>query len=236
VVTLTLKSRASGSTVVFHGVLHVPSARRTLICIGKAMRSGVYWHFNSRRGGYISVANAGYWGDMKLSHNDLLFLEPDVIRPQHPTMQPAATRSVFLANVEIANAELNHHRLGHPGHTVMKHLASKQLIPADAAAPLQHACLTCATCKHKSISRAPILNPATRPLQCLHADLITVAITGLHGEHYALVLTDQYSGYIDALPLVRKSDSADALVEGILFYERQLQPPAGDSAYIRSRW
>jgi transposase InsO family protein len=39
-----------------------------------------------------------------------------------------------------------------------------------------------------------------------------------------LVITDQYSGYIEAVPLLRKSDSKDAVIERILFYERQLQP------------
>jgi hypothetical protein len=62
--TLTLESRATGSTLVCRDALHAP-ARRKLICIGKAMRSGVYWHFNSKTGGYISVADAGYWGDMR---------------------------------------------------------------------------------------------------------------------------------------------------------------------------
>jgi hypothetical protein len=188
------------------------------------MRSGVYWHFDSKTGGYITVSQAGYWGDMRLSHNDLLFLEADVIRPQFSQKPANTTSSASFAHVELSNAELFHHRLGHPGHAVVKHLASKQLIPQDAAAPLPHACITCATCKHKSVPRAPIFNPSTRPLQCLHGDLITVTITGANGEHYAFVLTDQFSGYMDVIPLVRKSDAADTLIDQIHLYERQLQP------------
>jgi hypothetical protein len=43
---ITLRSRATGSTLQFADALHVSSARRTLLCIGKAIRCGLFWHFN----------------------------------------------------------------------------------------------------------------------------------------------------------------------------------------------
>jgi transposase InsO family protein len=218
--TLTLKSRTTGNTISFTNVLHVPSARRTLICLGKALRAGVFWHFNSVHGGYITD-RYGYWGDMHLAPNDLLFLDADIVQP---TTTSAPSVSTAAVSAEISNAELFHRRLGHPGRSVTKFLASQGHIPADAAGPMHEPCVTCATCKIKSVPRAPLQNPATRPLQRMHVDLIVVSIPGLHGERYTLVMTDQYSGYIDAVALKLKSDAAIVLQERILFYERQLQP------------
>ena len=51
-----------------------------------------------------------------------------------------------------------------------------------------------------------------------------VSLEGLNGERYVLVITDQYSGYIDATALACKSEVASTMQERILFYERQLQP------------
>lgn len=217
--TLTIRSRSTGSTLRFTNALHVPNMRRTLICLGKSMKNGVFWHFDSKQGGYLDVEGQGYWGDIILTDNDLLFLSASIVTPLHS--QPECG---LADSTPLSTAELFHRRLGHPGRTVVKYLAAKRLIPTDAASPVPDHCTTCTTSKATSVPRAPLQNPATAPLQRLHADLITVSVTGFNGEQYVLVLTDQYSGYIDAVPLLRKSDAADAIMERILFYERQLQP------------
>jgi hypothetical protein len=192
------------------------------------MKDDVFWHFDRPTGGYIEVARKGYWGDIELASNDLLFLAADVVSPTEPTPTETSHACVQsdadVNSVQLTTAELFHHRFGHPGRAPMKFLAAKGLIPKEAAGPLPDHCITCATCKGCSIPRAGILNPATRPLQRLHVDLITSPIHGVNGERYALVITDQYSGYLDVVPMRQKSDSKDAMVERMLFYERQLQP------------
>jgi hypothetical protein len=133
------------------------------------MRDGVFWHFDSHDGGYIEVDKKGYWGDIVLASNDLLFLAADIVPPSDGAQFRADVHSA-----ELSNAELFHRRLGHPGRTATKFLAAKGLIPKEAAGALPEPCLTCAVSKGSSIPRSPIMNPATRPLQKLHIDLISV--------------------------------------------------------------
>jgi hypothetical protein len=82
-------SRATDSTLRFTSALHVPTASRTLTCLGKAMRSGVFWHFDSCTDGYLEVTSQGYWGDIILESTDLLFLAADIVRPavSHPSSE-----------------------------------------------------------------------------------------------------------------------------------------------------
>ena len=43
-------------------------------------------------------------------------------------------------------------------------------------------------------------------------------------DSYLLVVTDEYSGYAEAIPLVFKSSAVDALIDLIAVFENQLQP------------
>jgi hypothetical protein len=99
--TLTLRSRATGSTLVFERTLHVPTARRTLVCLGKSMRSGVYWHFDDNP--CICVHQKGIWGRIILASNDLLFVDADVLPPQPSSA--ATDSSVSFSGVEVSHAE-----------------------------------------------------------------------------------------------------------------------------------
>jgi hypothetical protein len=84
---ITLRSRSTGSDLIFHNALLVPNARRTLICLGRSMRDGVFWHFDRPDGGYVEVSGKGFWASMVLAANNLLFLDAD------PVIPPAATTS-----------------------------------------------------------------------------------------------------------------------------------------------
>jgi hypothetical protein len=47
-----------------------------------------------------------------------------------------------------------------------------------------------------------------------HDDLMCkISPIGISGEENVLVVTDQFSGYVEAVPLVRKSDAARALMD-----------------------
>ena len=167
--TLQLRSRATGSLLTFHNALHVPKARRTLLCLGRSMRCGVYWHFSSPTGGYIETAENGYWGHIILDDSNLLFLDADVVRPE-----PSATNVVIgpvelpPTTIELSNVELTHRRLGHPGHRAIKQLAAWGKIPTSDAKRLPTACVTCVASKGSDVRRLPKRNPAQR----VHVDLI----------------------------------------------------------------
>ena len=97
----------------------MPSAQRTLVCLGKLMKSGAFWYFDRIDGGSIEVSVKGYWGDIVLAHNDLLFLHAEI---QFPGSHLVVTAAVVptVQYVEVSNAELFHRRVGHPGRSATK--------------------------------------------------------------------------------------------------------------------
>ena len=221
---LTLRSKSTGSTLTFTNVLHMPSARRTLVCLGKSMKSGVFWHFDRIDGGSIEVSGKGYWGDIVLAQNDLLFLHAEI---QYPGSHPAVPAAVVptVQYVEVSNAELFHRRLGHPGRSATKQLVTLEKVPAGADAPLPYHCRPCLMGKATQVPRGPPVRAAIRCLERLHFDLMgPISPVGRSGEHYLLVVTDEYSGYAEAIPLVFKSSAVDALIDLIAVFENQLQP------------
>jgi hypothetical protein len=180
----------------------MPSARRRLVCLGKSMRSGVFWHFNDFSGGSVQVHGKGHWGKIVLAENDLLFLDASVVPPMSQKsarnardMVPAPT------SVEISHAELHHRRLGHPGRTAIKNLVRLKKIPKEASDPLPDHCRVCMVGKAHMIPRQPQQCPATRCLERLHVDLMCkIRPKGFGGEENILVVTDEFSGYVEAIP------------------------------------
>jgi transposase InsO family protein len=222
--TLTLRSNSTGSTLVFRNALHVPDSRRTLVCLGKAMRSGVHWHFDANP--RVSVQGRGFWGSIVLAPNDLLFLDAEVVRPRG-SPKPSAGRATAhaLGRAEICHAVMWHERLGHPGRKAMTELARRDLIPASAAEELPAPCETCIEAKQRQTVRAPPTAHTARVLQRVHVDLVgPIKPVGSKGERYALGVSDDFSGFLDVIPLVRKSDAGRALVECMRVWERQTQP------------
>ena len=105
--TLTLHSKSTDSLLTFPNVLHMPTARRTLVCLGKTMRSGVFWRFDRHDGGSIEVAGKGHWGEIVLASNDLLFLNAVIEYPRsHPAKPRPAVPAPRVQSVEVSNAEL----------------------------------------------------------------------------------------------------------------------------------
>jgi len=94
----------------------------------------VFWHLDRVDGGSIKVSGKGYWGDIVLAPNDLLFLHAEIQYPGSHTSVPAAAVAA-VQYVEVSNAELLHRRLGHPGRLATKQLVSLEKVPAGAAAP-----------------------------------------------------------------------------------------------------
>lgn len=222
--TLTLKSHATGSTLTFPNVLYVPEARRTLICIGMSMKSGVYWHFDRQDGGHIEVAGKGYWGDLFLSTSDLLFLGADILYPTGSSITPP-TRHASVATVELSSVELFHRRLGHPGRTATKNLVAMKKIPKEASGDLPEHCRPCLMGKAHQVPRSGPVRSVKRCLERLHLDLMgPIHPGGVWGMEYLLVVTDEFSGYVEAFPLQRKSNAPGAFLDLVRVWENQLQP------------
>ncbi len=163
-----------------------------------------------------------------LAENDLLFLDASVVSPK--SLQ-AIERSSDVARLpptgiaEISNAELHHRRLGHPGRTAMKNLVRLQKIPKEASEPLPDHCRVCLLGKAHMIPRQPQQCPASRCLERLHVDLMCkIRPKGFGGEENLLVVTDEFSGYVEAIPLVTKGGAPKALIDLVAVWENQKQP------------
>jgi hypothetical protein len=222
----TMRSRSAGSKLTFPHALYVPSARRRLICVGKSMRSGVYFLFEQKNGGSVVVDGNGFWGHMILAGNDLLFLDAEVVKPaESQTSRPFRDKPADLGFVELSNVEVYHRRLGHPGRTAIKTLVRLQKIPPEASAPLPDHCRTCYMGKAHAIARKAPFRAVTRCLERLHIDLMCkITPVGRSGEEYLLVVTDEFSGYFDATPLKCKSAAPAAFLDLVAQWENQLQP------------
>ena len=92
--------------------------------------------------GLSKFSGKGYWGDIVLAQNDLLFLHAEI---QYPGSHPAVPAAVVptVQYVEVSNAELFHRRLGHPGRSATKQLVTLEKVPAGADAPLPYHCRPC---------------------------------------------------------------------------------------------
>ena len=103
---LTLRSTSTGSLLTITNVLYMPTARRTLVCLGRSMKCGVFWHFDRPDGGSIDVAGKGYWGDIVLGPNDLLFLHAAIVYPLkwHATPRSAAPPPMQITEVSNVDA------------------------------------------------------------------------------------------------------------------------------------
>jgi hypothetical protein len=69
----TLTVKLTGRIIVLRGTVYMPSARRTLLCLGKELKSGVTWTFDTPTGGHLTVRGQGFWGDLSLGLNDLIY-------------------------------------------------------------------------------------------------------------------------------------------------------------------
>jgi transposase InsO family protein len=225
---ITLRSRSTGSDLIFHHALYVPNARRTLICLGRSMRDGVFWHFDRHDGGYVEVAGKGFWAYMVLANNNLLFLEADPVIPpcvQSSHMHAPPPHRVQMQNVEFTPAELAHRRFGHMGRSAAEELVKRNLLPPEAALPHPEKCDVCVASKQTRPSRKKQKNPAERPLRRLHVDLMgPITPAGRNKELYAMTVTDEFSGYVDVRSLLRKNDAPAMLIDLLQHYERMLQP------------
>ena len=190
------------------------------------MRSGVFWRFDRHDGGSIEVAGKGHWGEIVLASNDLPFLNAVIEYPRsHPAKPRPAVPAQRVQSVEVSNAELMHRRLGHPGHAATQQLVAMQKTPAAAGRPLPDHCRPCLVGKGTQVSRSAPVRAVSRCLERLHFDLMgPISPAGRSGEQYLLVVTDEYSGYVEAVPLQHKSSAAAALVDLVAVWENQLQP------------
>jgi transposase InsO family protein len=84
---------------------------------------------------------------------------------------------------------------------------------------------TCTACMQGKLTKLPFkdhFQPALKPLQVIHADLVGPILPPSNsGSRYFLTIVDQYSGYIHTEVLINKNDAADAITRYQAFIEKQ---------------
>ena len=112
--------------------------------------------------------------------------------------------------------ELWHRRMGHVGIRNLELLSKGGFATGMTKLPLSGATLKfCEACvggkqKKKSLKR-PSKTRMSRPIEMLHSDIIVVNEPTRGGARYVLIVVDDYSRYVFAVLLKRKSDALAAL-------------------------
>jgi histone deacetylase 1/2 len=111
--------------------------------------------------------------------------------------------------------DLWHKRLGHAGIKRLKLIVDDKLIKT--------AC--CDLCMKGKIIRKSFnshFNKAKSPLEVIHADLVgPILPSSNEGALYFLTRVDQFSGYIEYVTILKKSDAVKAIKKFKTFFENQ---------------
>ncbi|CAI7864530.1 unnamed protein product [Closterium sp. NIES-53] len=137
--------------------------------------------------------------------------------------------SMYTLTTASAQALLWHHRLGHPSPLRLRSMHSRLLISGlprslpplpRSLAPL---CLPCVQGRQRAAPHSISFSPTTAPLQTLYMDVWGPAhVTRQGGEHYFLLIVDDYTRYTTVVPLQNKVDVRSVLIHWICALCRQL--------------
>jgi hypothetical protein len=139
--------------------------------------------------------------------------------------------SVFLSNVFTGNfskGRLWHARVGHKGKDTTTLKLLREAFGSDVN--FDFMCSDCIQSKAKRVTTKfpPSLRKATRPGYRLHTDLIVLSnFEGLGGYKYVMVILDEYTNYVWALPLHKKSEFADKLLSFLKYVGNHLNAKVG---------
>ncbi|MBW0474223.1 hypothetical protein O181_013938 [Austropuccinia psidii MF-1] len=98
----------------------------------------------------------------------------------------------------FANANLWHHHLGHPGHSVLKNVG----LPDP-----NHSCLTCESNKSHELPFLHHFEPVRYPLDTIHIDLVgPITPESVSGFFFLFTIVDQATSYKMIRFLARKSN------------------------------
>lgn len=132
-----------------------------------------------------------------------------------------STRSCALAaicaHVSVPPTDLDvqhaHARFGHVGNSKLDALAKLEVIPKATAQKYREQ--PCSDCQLANATRdpyPPVDGQGRLPGDVLHADLLHFPEPTLDGKKYALISVDEYTRFVEAALLAKKSDSAAHIV------------------------
>ncbi len=222
-----------GKPMWLHNVQCVPEASTNLLSVSAAIRDGLTFLVNDQ-GAYVRVEGAdGWYCGVQETHG--LYN----MRSVYPTTIPVVCQTCMRTTVvETQSPKLKHdcklrklwhERLGHPGKTVSERITREDVcrgVPVSLI-PCESCDTHCDSCVRGKQSKPPFPDSSRRPTQVLHrihADTVgEVPTAGTGGERYFLTVVEEYSGYVDVIPVQQKSSIAHELISVITRWERQTE-------------
>jgi len=220
-----------GKPVWLHNVQCVPEASTNLLSVSAGIRDGLTFAVNDS-GAYVRVEGADGWSCGVQEMHGLYSM-----RGVYPTTVPIVcqlclkTTTVDHLSPKLKHdcklRQLWHERLGHPGKTVSERISKENVctgIPVSLI-PCAMCDTHCDSCIRGKQSKPPFPDSSRRPTRVLHrihADTVgEVPTAGTGGERYFLTVVEEYSGYVDIIPVLQKSSIAQELINVIARWERQ---------------
>lgn len=203
------ESTIDGVTTVhtLTNVLFVPSLSETLISVYDATTKGVLPHFDTNGGVKLcfgdQVLATGSAVGTKLYCMDVTLL---------PAAIPAVAAATTAPRALKVTADLNtwHYRLGHAGSETVRSVITDAGLLQGGGKVTTGVCEPCALGKAHRVSFATSTSATTRPLAKVHSDISGPYPTSIGGANYLVTFIDDYSNYVVAVPLAKKSDTLDA--------------------------
>jgi transposase InsO family protein len=115
--------------------------------------------------------------------------------------------------------DLWHARLGHLNHAKLREIITKNLLTGIPSLPpgrtnSKSFCRACALAKshHQPIPKQASHRP-TRPLECIHIDVVDLRDLGRQDERHAILITDEFTSFVVGKPLTAKNQVFPAFLD-----------------------
>lgn len=183
-------------------VLCVPELKFNLFSASAAVSKGYSVYINN------NLATIELDGDIIMTgilRNGLIELEFET-RSDEPTgFVLAASESTW------------HKRLAHPAMDTVRRTVKGENIGADAAAK----CEICVQCNRKALPFQSKVHRPTNRGELLHIDTWTATVTGTNGVKYAMIIIDDFSGFMWGSLLRTRDEATRFILNLITLVERQ---------------
>jgi transposase InsO family protein len=131
----------------------------------------------------------------------------------------------FAAQVE-GDLDLWHRRLGHVGVTNLQRLMVERMlkgcdIPLGMFKEKRSPCETCIRGKQVRATHKPSESNTQRPLELLHTDVAYMQEEDLHGNKYVLVVIDDFTRFVEVVPMKTKGQASSEVIKVISRWETQ---------------
>ncbi|KAD5318339.1 hypothetical protein E3N88_18285 [Mikania micrantha] len=122
-------------------------------------------------------------------------------------LYPLSSSAAFTTSVSTFAAlsqDRWHHRLGHPGPSILSSLKNNKFIHCGSSSSLKF-CQSCVLGKQVKQPFVSSLNITFMPFDIIHSDLWTSPVLSNGGHHYYILFLDDFSNLLWTYPLTHKS-------------------------------